>query len=235
MANTFTASDWELIRKRAASTATQLRAKGATVSEFQPLPPISQQQLNQFARETGLVLPGDFSDLLTKFAGGWNFYWSLHVKHNKIWLKPTASVGTFGGNGEVPFIGASKDQTLLDLYRSFQTDIHGTYLDDPDTLKLIPTLFPLHGWDGGGGDYTVLRLDVSPACVYYLDHEIGWPVDNEHVIGRGFREFVLGWANLGFPQCEYHSRWVNPETRQPDDLGSKAESWRKWLSDPSLA
>jgi hypothetical protein len=95
-----------------------------------------------------------------------------------------------------------------------------------------PALFPLHTCDGSGGDYTVLRLDVTPAKVEYLDHELAGPVDDEHTIGIGFREFVLGWANLGFPQCEYHSCWVNPQTRQPADTSREADVWRGWLIVP---
>ena len=235
MGNAFTVSDWDLVRTRASTTASQLRAKGATVWDFAPLPPVPQSQLDDFSRKTGLALPLDFADLLTKFAGGWKFYWCLNVKKTDKWLKPAVFMGNFGGNAEVPFIGATTEGTLFDQYQGFQSEIHDTYLDDPETLRVVPALFPLHGWDGGGGDYTVLRLDVSPARVYYLDHEIAWPVDDEHALGTEFREFVLGWSNLGFPQCEYHSCWVNPESRQPDDKSANADVWRKWLADPNAA
>jgi len=235
MGNAFTASDWELVRTRAANTAARLRGKGATVWDFEPLPPVPRSQLDDFARETGLALPGDLADLLTKFAGGWKFYWCLKLKDTDTWLKPPSFMGSFGGNAEVPFIGATKKDAVLDQYHSFQAEIRNTYLDNPETLKVVAALFPLHGWDGGGGDYTVLRLDVSPARVYYLDHEVGWPVDDRHALGTGFREFLLGWSNLGFPQCEYHSCWVNPESRQPDDESANADIWRTWLADPGAA
>ncbi len=235
MGNTFTASDWELVRTRATATAVQLRAKGATVWDFAPLSPVPLAQLDGFTRATGFVLPGDFADLLTKFAGGWKFYWCLKVKKTDTWLQPPVSMGNFGGNAEVPFVGATVDETLLGRYRSFQSEIRETYLDNPETLEVLPALYPLHGFDGGGGDYTVLRLDVSPARVYYLDHEINWPVDDDHVLGTGFREFVLGWSNLGFPQCEHHRDWVNPQTREPDDTSANADTWRKWLADPNAA
>lgn len=230
MGNTFTASDWEFVRTRATATAAQVRAKGATVWDFAPLPPIPHSQLDNFTRETGFTLPADLAELVTRFAGGWKFYWCLHVKTMDKFLIPPVDMGQFGGNGDVPFIGATADETLLDRYRSFQSDIR-KYLDDPETLKVIPSLFPLHRWDGGGGDYTVLRLDMSPARVYYLDHELMWPVDAEHVIGVGLREFVLGWAHLAFPSCDSHDCWVNPLTREPDANSSKADMWRKWIAD----
>ena len=73
MGNAFTASDWELVRTRAITTAAQLRAKGATVWDFALLPPVPRSQLDDFTHQTGFALPGDFADLLTKFAGGWEF------------------------------------------------------------------------------------------------------------------------------------------------------------------
>lgn len=169
MGKAFTASDWELVRVRATAVGAQMRAKGATVWDFAPLPPVRKAQLDQFTRQTGLAMPGDFADLLTKFAGGWKFYWNLSVKKTDSWLKPPVFMGNFGGNAEVPFIGATAKETLLDRYHAFQFNIRNSYLDDPGALKVVPALFPLHTWDGGGGDYTVLRLDVSPARVYYLD------------------------------------------------------------------
>jgi|GEM_PF-2594328 len=254
MSKEFTSADWEFVKARANATAAQIRAKGATADDFVSLPPIPQSQIDDFARVTGYALPPDFVDFVTKFAGGWKFYWSLSLKNSNAWAEvpvdmgsfggnaePTlgnphmetpVDMGSFGGNAEVPFIGATPKTSLLDLYRSFQSEMGASYLNDQSTIELLPALFPLHSWDGGGGDYTVLRLDMKPARVYYLDHEIMWPIDDEHIIGRGFKEFVLGWANFGFPQCEYHSCWVNPQTQEPDDHSAKAETWRKWLADP---
>lgn len=230
MGNAFTSSDWAMVQTNASTTAAQLRAKGAAVGDFTRLPPVPESQLVDFTRETGLAFPSDFADLVTKFAGGWKFDWCLHVKKTDRWLKPPAFVSNFGGNSEVPFIGATAAETLLDRYWAFQARIHSTYLDDPDTLKVMPALFPLHSWDGGGGDYTVLRLDVSPSRIYYLDHEAEWAVNA--VIGEGFREFVLDWASLGFPECAYYRAWLNARTQEPIESRLKAERWRKWLADP---
>ena len=100
---------------------------------------------------------------------------------------------------------------------------------------MLPSLFPVHLFEGGGGDYLVLRLDVTPAKVYYLDHELVWQVDEDHVIGIGFGEFILSWANLGFPGCEYHSCWVNPQTHCLDGGSPNALAWLAWLAEPSAA
>jgi hypothetical protein len=238
MGNAFTQVDWDLVQTRAGSVGAQLRAKGAEVWDFEPLPPVPRAQLEEFTRKTRIVFPSDFVDLVTNFAGGWNFSWCLFETKTGKWLKSPVFMGNFGGNAEVPFIGASTDETLLDRYESFQDEIRNSIhnrnscLEDSETLRLLPALFPLHTCDGSGGDYTVLRLDVAPAKVYYLDHELAWPLDDEHTIGIGFREFVLGWANLGFPQCEYHSCWVNPQTRQPADTSREADVWRGWLIVP---
>jgi hypothetical protein len=83
MGNAFTISDWDLVCTRAATTAAQLRAKGATVWDFEPPPPVPQSQIEEFRRQTGLALPGDFTDLLTKFAGGWKFYWCLGLEKTR--------------------------------------------------------------------------------------------------------------------------------------------------------
>ena len=225
MGNTFTQADWEHVRARAVTVAGQLCAKGADVWDFEALPPVEQGQLDQFTRATGLALPNDLADLLTRFAGGWTFAWSLGFEEN-----PPVCMGTSGGNAEVPFIGATAASTLLDRYTAFQAEIRQGYRLEAGTEAMLPALLPLHTWDGGGGDYTVLRLNVTPAEVLFLDHERAWRAT---VIGTGFRDFVIGWANLGFPQTAYHFTWV--ASGRPDDASPTAERWRAWLADTSTA
>jgi hypothetical protein len=191
-----------------------------------PLPPIPLSQVQAFSRATGHTLPPDFVDLVTKFAGGWNFYWALS-REDDTWLEPPVYMGEFGGNGEVPFIGATTETTLLDLYNNFQDEIRKGWRLNDDTKAILPALFPLQSWEGGGADFLVLRLDVSPAQVLYLDHEGAW---RGTVIGAGFREFLLGWANLGFPELASHESWAS--SGRPQDTGPAADQWRAWLANP---
>jgi hypothetical protein len=229
--STFTGSDWDLVRTRADATAAQLRAKGATADDFRPLPPVPESQLVDFNRQTGFSLPGDFAGLVTKYVGGWWFDWTMWRRDSDDRLRPPVRFGDRGGNAEVSFIGVTAKTTLLQLYEELRFEVR-MRADDPSIVDGIRVLFPLHLFDGGGDDFTVLRLDVSATRIYYLDHEYGWMADDQHMRGLGFREFVLAWSNLGFPACEPYELWVNPETRTPDDSSPKAEIWRKWLADP---
>ncbi|MDQ2686834.1 MAG: SMI1/KNR4 family protein [Armatimonadota bacterium] len=235
MADNFTAADWNHLQERASTLTGQLQAKGVTVEPFNPMPPIPRSQVDDFEEQTGLRLPQDFVDLVTQFAGGWRFYWNLEVQADRRWLRPPAYMGDFGGNSEVPFIGASEGCPLLKLYNTFQEEIRDDAPDDPDTLAALSAMFPLHLTDGGGGDYTVLRLDTSPVEVVYLDHESRRRLGDNRILGHGLSAFLRRWANLSFPQCEYHHSWVDASRREPDDESLRAQEWGAWLSNPSAA
>jgi hypothetical protein len=140
-------------------------------------------------------------------------------------------MGDDGGNSEVPFIGATATETLFDRYQAFQSEL-GPLVDYTDSLRALPALFPLHSYEGNNGSYAVLRLDVSPARIYYLYGSLGCPLDDEYWIGTGFREFLMRWSHLGFLAIHNCQHWVNFSTHQPDDAGAKAEAWRKWLAAP---
>jgi hypothetical protein len=181
MGNAFTQVDWDLIRTRAGTVAAQLRAKGAEVWDFEPLPPVPRAQLEEFTRKTRIVFPSDFVDLVTNFAGGWNFSWCLCETKTGKWLKSPVFMGNFGGNAEVPFIGASTDETLLDRYESFQDEIRNSIhnrnscLEDSEMLRLLSALFPLHTCDGSGGDTpcsgsTWLRPRCTTLIMNWLGH-----------------------------------------------------------------
>jgi len=239
MGSAFTKTDWEFVRNRAISIKAQLRAKGQPVDhflpgDFEPLPHIPMSQIEEFYSQTGYAFPNDFVDLVTKFAGGWRFYWSLCISQTPFkCLEPPVYLGNFGGSSEAPFIGASKDNTLLKIYGEFQRNLSQHYRRPSEQIEIDPALFPLNDFEGGEGDMTVMRLDRIPTEIHFLDHEGGHCVYEKDLIGLGFREFVLSWADLGFPGCDYHRSWVNRQTHQPDHLSAKANAWRAWLADPN--
>jgi hypothetical protein len=175
---------------------------------------------------------------VTRYAGGWRYYWNLGVGPKyKIerWLKPPVFVGDFGGNGEVPFIGASPARPLLEVFTEFQVELDDYGPEEPEMREIARKSFPLHTFEGGGGDKVVLRLDLDPARVCLLDHEAGWEFRDEFIICDGFGEFLTGWATLGFPECEDYSQWVDAERRRPMSSGPKFEAWLAWLADPAAA
>jgi len=228
MSDRFSEQDWSMVRERLNDVAAQFKSLGATVWPAELFPPVAEAQIKEFEASTTLSLPQDFADLVTRFAGGWKFYWCLARPKSDDWLKPPVFMGNFGGNGEVPFIGATASDTLLSLYRELQAEVTES-IDDPESQAIVRASFPLHLFDGRGGDYTVLRLDTDPTEVLFLDHEAGWEVREDHVIGRGFRNFLLRWAEIGFPQTEYYNSWLDEEARLPDNASEKAETWLAWL------
>ncbi|MEW4571416.1 hypothetical protein AB1L88_26375 [Tautonia sp. JC769] len=234
----FAESDWRHLTSRMAWVEGRLKAKGATVRSPDLMPPVDRAQVDAFSDRTGLRLPQDLIDLVTGFAGGWSFSWNLGVAGTDRWLRPGVDVGAFGGNGEVPFLGASRETTLLDLYQQFQEEIHDTFFadaGDAESLRRMPSVFPLHLFEGGGGDSTVLRLDTSPCEVVFLDHEKTYRIDEGQVIGRGLGDFLRRWANVGFVSCEYLDVFIDAEGRDIDDVGIAAREWIRWLDDPEAA
>jgi hypothetical protein len=219
----FTEADWQLVCERAATLVEQLGAKGARARPMRPLPPMRPEWVGEWEKETGLRLPADFVDLLTKFAGGWWFHWDLYSAQKGVRLQPPVCPARSGGNPEVPLLGC---------YSEFQVTLNETPIEDEETLAVQKAFYPLYEFEGGGGDYLVLRLDKTPAEVVYLDHEKDWAVGEEQIICRGFGEFLRRWARMGFPACSSFENWVNPQTRMPDDESDQVKAWWAWLADP---
>jgi hypothetical protein len=236
MGDHFTKADWEHVLERATALTKALRAKGGSVEEeFTPWPRVPRSQVDALQAKMGFALPQDFIDLVTQFASGWSFSWSLAVEGINDWLKAPVYLGDSGANN-MRFLGASAAEPLVETYTGFQRmfDLLEPYWlrFDPATRHLLPALFPLSFREGCRDNFTALRLDVSPARIYYLEDRFEWAPVDESIIGSGFREFVLGWANLGFPAPEHSHSWVDPITRQPDDQGEKAMAWWRWLNNP---
>ena len=230
----FVDENWRHLTGRLAWVEHRLTAKGADAPPAEFLPPVAPAQVEEFARATGLRLPADLVDLATKFAGGWAFHWNL-CRPDGRWLEPPVALGSFGGNAEDPFLGASAETTLLGRYQQFQEEIHGTWLadrGDPSTLAAMPAAFPLLTCEGGGGDYLILRLDTDPCEVVYLDHERCFRIDREHTIGRGLGDFLGRWAAVGFIRCEKLDTLVDPATRLIAIDSPTARAWVAWLDDP---
>jgi hypothetical protein len=238
MNDAFAESDWKALNDRMAWVEGRVHAKGGSVEGPIMLPPVDAKQVEAFTAATGLRLPQDLVDLVTRFAGGWSFSWMLYDREADREIAPPleSRISIFGGNSEVPFVGATRDETLLDLYRQFQEQIGDTFfVDDGDerSRELMPSVFPLHFCEGGGADYTVLRLDTSPCEVVFLDHDAVYAIDDEHVIGRGLGDFLRRWAAVGFPSCEYLlDGVVDPERGVIDEAAPVVRDWLRWLDDP---
>lgn len=234
MGDSWEKADWEFVEGRIRTVQSQLRAKGARIFEYQPLKPIPGQQLAAVEKKAGHLFPPDFVDLVTKFTGGWKFGWGL-VKAEK-WTEPLKTIppfaGTFGGNAEVFFIGGSAKTPLFQHYDYLQKQMIEWDFSGELDRNIARALFPLHTFEGGGGNFSAIDLRSTPTRVYYLDHEIAHCMDEEHLIGVGFREFVMAWARLGFPELGTYSCFTNSTTHLPDDSTPEAKAWLEWLADP---
>jgi hypothetical protein len=214
--------------------------KGGKVREPEILPPIPVSEVDEFETVTGLCLPKDFADMVVNFGGGFGVAWSLYNVYDQnrdVLIRASAR----GGNWEVPFIGATERTSLLDLYHKFQHDFHTVcswifsrdFDDDEDTQecrRVIPHCFPLYLDGGGGGDYTVLRIDTDPAQILHLDHEWCFCVRGRAVLGSGYADYVTRWSTLGYPEVNGYSDFYSEEIRTLDVAGKTAKFWMQWLN-----
>ncbi len=232
---------WNKWQKNLLWVLERVAAKGGEIQKPEIFPPVPPSQVEEFERATGLRLPTDFVDVVTNYTGGFRFAWSLYNIYDKSKYILTKTA-IRGGNWEVPFIGASQRKSLLDLYQELQNEFLGScnwifrseFDDNEDiqeTRKVIPYCFPLYLFSGGGGDYTVLRIDVEPAQIIYLDHEWGFSVRDRAILGRGFVDYVTTWSNLGYPEVDRYCGFFEETTGTLSDTGSLAQEWMKWLSE----
>ncbi|MCO6449239.1 MAG: hypothetical protein J5I90_00495 [Caldilineales bacterium] len=217
----------------------RISANGGEVEGLEILSPIPLSQVDEFNRLTGLSLPEDFVETITKFAGGFYFAWSLYeASGDSDWSFPWR-----GGNWDVPFIGASKAKPLIEVYNEFQNGfltgsynwIHRVEFDDNEDILLtratLRQCFPLYLDCGGGGDFLVLRLDTDPSQILYLDHEWGFSVSGRAILGYGFVDFVTLWSNLGYPEVDRYSIFFDEERWTINDETEMALEWISWLNE----
>jgi hypothetical protein len=226
MEEAFTQDDWLQITDRVVAVSYFLRQKKCDVNLFRALPPVEKSQVGEFQRKTGLRFERDFQDFVKSCAGGWRFSLSLFLDNKSGPLEPPVKMGTFGGNSNADFIGASENFTLLQAYEEFQTIARDSYIENEETLAILPALFPLQLSEGGGADFTVLRLDMKPAEVHFLSHDEDYALrENSSLLARGFRQFLLRWSSLGFLSLEH--------VGAGEDDPVKTRAWWDWLSDPT--
>jgi hypothetical protein len=214
----------EFLTDRCDWITSRLKKKGGRVEELELFDPIPISQVEALEAETGLQLPADLRQFLTECTGGFKFSWYLDRKDSPLCQ--------FGGNSEQPFIGASDDVSLLELYNQYMELMDQEYLfgEDPENDASIRNVFPLYSWYGEGSDKIVLR--PNPVAVLYLDHEGCYKVEDGGIIvcGTHFSTFVSSWANLGFPQFDEYSKLFDKERLMLDDKGPAAKAWLEWLS-----
>ncbi len=240
----FTESDWRYLQTQMAWIEDRLRAKRAHVIPCKFDPPIPMSQVEAFRRETGLDLPEDFVTLTTQYCGGWSHWWSLCQKQENgrdKWLEPSHYLGKFGG-GDEPFIGASQERTLVNIYNQFQREIRRTWIaNSPEglaTIENLKSIFPLQFALGGGADYAVLRLDTSPAQVEILDHELSYKTTlPDTIVGHGLGNFLRDWAYVGFVSANYMSLINKPvQAADPkEQVAATAADWVRWLNSDEAA
>jgi len=216
--------------------ARRVLAKGGEVEGPDLLPPIPLSQVDEIERFTGLSLPKDFVETVTQFSGGFKFAWSLRSNMNQ-------KFPLEGGNWEVPFIGVSETKSLLEVYKEFQEGfltgacnwIYWSEFDDNEDIRLTRSAlrycFPLYSFCGGGGDFLVLRFDVKPSQILYLDHEWGFSVSGRAVLGCGFVDFVTIWSNLGYPEVDRYSVFFDEDKGAISDETEMAREWKRWLKE----
>lgn len=225
MPERFSRDDWFFVRSCADQVAVQLRAKGVQFEGFVGLPPVPYQQYRDFEAATGKALPNDFLELTRDFSGGWSFPWRLEVGGK--WLNPPVSPSLIGTHD--PFIWLDARTPLLTRYQDFQELLRES-VDESPPGESTQFLLPLY--KSAGGDCLALRFESDPATVVMLDHEAAFDVSRARTLGHGFREFVLRWATLGFPDCEDVARWVDDTTGTLVHDDQRAKDWLAWLADP---
>ena len=208
-------------------------AKGGRVDQIVVFPPTSQSTVESFEQEIGFPLPADFVAMLLRETGGFRFAWSFGSA-----AVPNYAVRS-GGNAEVAFVGLEEFGSLAAIYRDFQNRLKRTYLYSPDhdndrdflfTRRVLSRCFPLYRDYSSEGDYLVLRCDVEPAEVLFLGHELAYATNGRSVVGRGYRDFLDNWSQLGFPQFDTHSRFINVATGCLDHTIEASLEWKAWLN-----
>jgi hypothetical protein len=224
MSERFSRDDWHYVRSQADLTAVRLRAKGIWAGGFDRLPAVEQRQYVDFTRATKLELPQDLVHLLIKFSGGWTFEWRLARGTPPRDVNVPAAPSRLGLREM--FVGVSDRRTILDYYRAWQSWQFQEYADTMNHHFLL-------SGEGPMVDCLALRFDVQPAQVVLLDHEFGFDPAQSKVICRGFREFVLAWATLGFPDWYDLPKLPSAARGQlaaDDEFG---RAWQAWLADPT--
>lgn len=223
-------ADW---MQRLLWARSRVLAKGGRVDQLVVFPPAYQSAVESFEQEIGYRLPKDFVTMLLRETGGFRFAWSFGAA-----AVPDHADGN-GGNAEVAFVGLEEFGSLATIYRDFQNRLKRTYLYSPDydsdreflmTRRVLNRCIPLYQDYSSEGDYLVLRCDVEPAEVLFLDHELGYPTHGRAVVGRGYRDFLDNWSQLGFPRFNTHSRFINVETGCLDHTIVASREWKAWLN-----
>ena len=229
---------WERWVSRMHWISERVRAKGGEVEGPEIWPPVSLSQAKEFKHITGLSLPEDFVEMITKFSGGFRFAWSLDDCND---LRKDFPVS--GGNWEVPFIGVSEQRPLVEVYLEFQKEfregalnwIYHAEFDHHEDIRLtrhvLPYCFPLYVFYGNGGDFLVLRFDVEPSQVLYLDHEWGFSVRGRALIGKGLREFMETWSKLGYPEVDRYSVFFDEDKGMISAENKVGQEWIRWLEE----
>lgn len=214
-------------------------AKGGEVEEPELLSPIPLAHVEAFHSFTGVSLPEDFVEMVTQFAGGFWFAWSLDETPCFLNRKFPWN----GGNWEAPFIGVSQTKSLMDVYSEFQDEfltgpanwIYRSEFDDHEDILLTRSVlrycFPLYSFYGGGADFLVLRFDTKPCQILYLDHEWGYSVSGRAIVGYGFSDFMTTWSNLGYPAIDRDSVFFDEEQGAISDKTESAQAWVRWLNE----
>jgi len=223
---------WDRRIRRVADRILSMEAdvRGSAAEIF---PPVPGAQVNELRNATGISLPDDFAEWLTKHCGGFDMWWVFDE------LDTPLGRCFSGGCSEAPFIDAYEGKTLLGLFNDLQEQLRHTYLyneqydDDEHVVGIRECLkhcFPLSFMFSMSGDMLALRCDVEPAHVVFLDHERKFRTDGEAIVGIGFSDFMNRWTQVGCVEFDTYSALINKETRLLDETLPIAQEWIKFLA-----
>jgi hypothetical protein len=230
---------WKQCLSNIEKTLAQFEAKGADVYPLEVLPAAPDGQVEEFESKTGLTLPDEFKALM-KLAGGFRFDWSLNVSGTDEYLVPPIMNIDYGGSTELPFIGASDEVSLLELYEDFQEHYSGYNVSEPEQVEIIRNSFPLCVWDGDGNALG-MRLDTDPVEIHCLEAEGCWrvcstprrPVEGS-LVGKGLTDFLVQWTAVGSPAINSMLWFLQASGDTAFDANSEGIApWLDWLADPN--
>ena len=187
-------------------------------------------QIKELESTIKLDVPSDLAHFLTELCGGWKFSWDCLSLLDSNQIEDVFPGSPSGGNKYSQFIGPP-NVPLVALYHSQIEQVsewveHGTV--DEDDFQIVKKCFPLYQCILGS-DIIALRLDTSPKQVVYLDHESGFSIGPNHILGRDFTCFLSRYASLGCPDLDYLNTIYNAD-REIDPGLPDVKRWVEWLA-----
>jgi hypothetical protein len=191
-------------------------------------PPAAAAALESLAREYWLVLPVEFTEVLTRFSARVQLEWHIG-EPLAVWRPPDVPEPSnwtmYSGAGVL-----WDAEALFFLWQPYEAYVE-PYVERFEEIEaddLVKNKTPFVAV--GNGDF--LAFDVAHGnrnCpVVYMDHEWGRP--DGWRLGLDFIDFISRWSNLGCPAPSSLRRFYDAERNLLLDSGQFVENWKRWLS-----